>query len=308
MGRYIFGPVPSRRLGFSLGVDIIPPKVCTFDCIYCQIGKTTKLTMQRESYFDPKEVAEAVTLAVSKAEVVDFVTFSGSGEPTINANLGLMIGETKKRLSLPVAVITNGSLLYREDVRRDLAEADVVLPSLDAVSDDIFRYINRPHSDLKLDVIIEGIRTFRKEFHGQIWIEIMLIKGINDYEEELLKMRLITESFEADKIQLNTVVRPPMEETGEGFEPEELERISEMFGPRAEVIGSFQKYVTRAAPPGWEAAILSILERRSLSLEDVIRISGVPFSEATRQMKRLERSGSIRSFHFGDVKYFIKER
>jgi wyosine [tRNA(Phe)-imidazoG37] synthetase (radical SAM superfamily) len=308
MGNYIFGPVPSRRLGFSLGVDIIPSKVCTFDCLYCQIGKTTKLIVQLERYFDPKEVAEAVALAVSKTEVVDFVTFSGSGEPTLNANLGLMIEETKKRLSLPVAVITNGSLLYMEDVRRDLTEADVVLPSLDAVSDDIFRYINRPHSSLKLDIIIEGLRTFRKEFRGQIWLEIMLIKGLNDDDEELLKMKLAAESIEADKIQLNTVVRPPMEETGAGFDPEELERICEIFGPRAEIIGSFQKYVTRAASPGWEEAILSILERRSLSLEDVIRISGVPFSEATRQLKRLERSGLIRSFHFGEGKYFIREK
>jgi wyosine [tRNA(Phe)-imidazoG37] synthetase (radical SAM superfamily) len=306
MRQNIFGPVPSRRLGFSLGVDVIPSKVCTFDCVYCQIGKTTKLTMERKRYFEPSDVAEAAALAVSKAEVIDFVTFSGSGEPTLNANLGLMIREVKKRLSLPVVVITNGSLLFKEDVRMDLAEADVVLPSLDAASEDIFRYINRPHSSLRLDAIVEGLRIFRKEFGGQIWLEIMLIKGVNDEDEELLKMKMITDSLGADKIQLNTVVRPPLEEVGEGFEPQQLERACDIFGQRSEIIGSFQKYVTRAAPPGWEEEILSILERRSLSLEDVIRISGVPFSEASRQLKRLEKSGLIKSFHFGEGKYFIK--
>lgn len=306
MSRHIFGPVPSRRLGFSLGVDIIPAKLCTFDCLYCQIGKTTRLTIERERYYDPAEVAEEASLAVAKAERVDYITFSGSGEPTLNANLGLMIKEMKRQLPLPVAVITNASLLFRGDVRRDLSEADVVLPSLDAVSDDIFRYINRPHSSLKIDDLIDGLRSFRKEFEGPIWLEIMLIKGVNDEEDELQRMRTVVESIGADKVQLNTVVRPPTEEVGEEFELEELERVCDVFGTNAEIIGTFQKFVTHPAAPGWEAEVVAILERRSLSLEDVIRISGVPFSEAARQLKRLEKEGLIKSFHFGGSEYFVK--
>jgi wyosine [tRNA(Phe)-imidazoG37] synthetase (radical SAM superfamily) len=308
MGQFIFGPVPSRRLGFSLGVDVIPAKACTFDCMYCQIGKTTRLTIEREAYFDPVEVAQAAEKACRTAEKVDFITFSGSGEPTLNKNLGAMIREVKHRVSLPVAVITNGSMMWRDDVRADLADADVVLPSLDAVSEDIFRYINRPHSNLKLDMIIEGLTTFRHQYRGQIWLEIMLVKGVNDDREELAKMQTIVDTIEPDKIQLNTVVRPPLEDVGEGFEPEELEEIREILGGRAEIVGSFEKYVTRPAQQGWEEEILSILDRRSLSLEDVIRISGAPFSEAMRGLKKLEKNGLVRSFSFGEGKYFVRER
>ncbi len=205
MAQFVFGPVPSRRLGFSLGVDIIPYKYCCYDCIYCQVGKTTNVEMTRKSFVDPFAVVEEIIDKVNKTERVDYISFSGSGEPTLNADLGKMIEETKKATTIPVAVITNGALLYQPDVRKDLLLADVILPSLDAISEDIFRYINRPHSLNEVDTIIRGLKLMRKEYTGKIWLEVMLIKNVNDTEEELGKLKEIVSDLNVDKLQLNTV-------------------------------------------------------------------------------------------------------
>ena len=160
MAKFVFGPVPSRRLGFSLGVDIIPSKYCCFDCIYCQIGKTTNKEITRKSFFDPYKIIDEVIEKVKKTSHIDYISFSGSGEPTLNADIGIMIEEIKKITKIPISVITNGALLYQDDVRKDLMLADIVLPSLDAVSEDIFRYVNRPHSALEPDTIIRGLKRF----------------------------------------------------------------------------------------------------------------------------------------------------
>ena len=166
-------------------------KYCSFDCIYCQIGKTNYLEIERRRFFDPDEIMNEVIRRVSEVKRVDFVTFSGSGEPTLNSDLGYMIREIKKRTRVPIAVITNGSLLFQEEVRRDLLEADVVLPSLDAASDDIFHYINRPHPLIGLKMIIDGLKEFRRMYKGEIWLEIMMIKDVNDDPEELSKFKRI---------------------------------------------------------------------------------------------------------------------
>lgn len=202
--RYVFGPVPSRRLGYSLGVDIIPPKYCTYDCIYCQIGKTTDKDIRRKSFYDPGLVADEVAGTVASTRV-DVITFSGSGEPTLNSDLGTMIRKVKEKVDTPVAVITNGSLLHEKDVRADLAEADVVLPSLDAVTEEVFRKVNRPQSFLDIGKIIEGLKEFRAGYAKPIWLEIMLIKNINDDPDELRRMVEIVSSLGVDRIQLNTV-------------------------------------------------------------------------------------------------------
>src|SRR5450830_92931 len=226
--KHLFGPVPSRRLGFSLGIDIIPAKTCTLNCVYCQLGPTPKLTLERKPYVSAETIIAEVTEFLEKNPRIDFLTFSGSGEPTLNSDLGKMIQGLKKITSIPVAVITNGSLLYRKEVRQDLMAADVVLPSLDAVSGEIFQAVNRPHPNLKPKVMIEGLSKFSREYPGKIWLEVMLVKGINDSKPELEKMRAIIKSLridrvrhsmslaKADKVQLNTVVRPPAEE---GFFP-----------------------------------------------------------------------------------------
>ncbi len=307
MNKHVFGPVPSRRLGFSLGVDTILPKYCSFDCLYCQIGKTTCLEVERRRFFEVEDVVGEVIREIEGAKHVDFVTFSGSGEPTLNSDLGTMIREIKKRVNIPVAVITNGSLLFRQDVRNDLMDADVVLPSLDAASEDIFHYINRPHPLIDLDVMIEGLKSFRSVYRGRIWLEIMMVRDVNDDPEELAKFKDIIHYIGVDKVQLNTVTRPPNVEIRGMMEPAELEKVCNYLGDNCEVVCSFEKAVEVGnEEEGWEEKVLDILERRSMNLEDIIRITGVPYLKAKSGLAVLEHSGVIESYHFGDNVFYIK--
>ncbi len=306
MSKYVFGPVPSRRLGFSLGVDTVPAKVCSFDCIYCQIGKTTRLETERQSFFDPREVIEEVIERASEGKAIDFVTFSGSGEPTLNADLGHMIREVKGRSNLPVAVITNGSLMSLGDVREDLMAADVILPSLDGVSEDIFRYINRPHHLIGLDVIIEGLKVFRDQYRGQIWLEIMMIKDINDDPEELKKFKETIVYLRPDKVQLNTVTRPPSEEIRGTMAEEDLEKVCRYFGRGCEAIATFSKSVEEGEGyQAWEERVLDILKRRSMNLEDIVKITGASYFGVKARLNALEKEGVLKGYHFGDNVYYV---
>lgn len=302
---HVFGPVPSRRLGFSLGVDIIPPKYCSYDCIYCQIGKTTDKEILRRSFYDPQVVTGQVIDTVSTGKTIDIITFSGSGEPTLNSDLGVMIRELKKSVSIPVAVITNGSLLWDEDVRRDLAEADIVLPSLDAVSEDVFQRINRPYPSLTVKKILDGLTIFRKEYSKKIWLEIMLIRNVNDDPDELKKMAQIVATLNVDKIQLNTVTRPPSEETAGRLGENELTAICGLFGPACEVICSFDKTTEMPAQAEWTSIILETLRRRPLTLDDVVKVTGLSRFQAKTRLKVLEKDGVIRSYVLGEDLFYV---
>ena len=302
--QHVFGPVPSRRLGYSLGVDIIPPKYCSYDCIYCQVGRTTHIATARRSFYDPGTVVAQVVEKVSSAARVDAITFSGSGEPTLNADLGRMIHEIKGRTTIPVVVITNGSLLCDKDVRYDLRQADIVLPSLDAVSQDVFERINRPHPSLDIDAVIEGLKVFRTEFDRQIWLEIMLIKNINDDSHELKKMAKIVTGLNVDRIQLNTVTRPPSEPSAGRLPDSYLKEVCKFFGPSCEVISTFEK---AAIPVESKAAsiILETLKRRPLTLEDVAGITGMPEFEAKTTLGILEKEGLIKTSVLNDKLFYV---
>jgi len=232
----VFGPKHSRRLGRSLAVDVIHLKTCPLDCVYCELGRTDRLTVERREYVKADAVLEELRTVLRKQhDGIDHITLSASGEPTLNSKLGEIISEIKKMTTIPVAVLTNGVLLFREDVRKDLLQADVVLPSLDAASDQVFERINRPHGRLDIEEIIEGLVAFRKEFTGQIWLEILLVKGINDLTEELSLLKTVTEWIRPDIIHLNTVVRPPAEGWARRVEVEDLRRIRRYFGPSCRV-------------------------------------------------------------------------
>lgn len=302
--RHVFGPVPSRRLGYSLGVDIIPPKHCTYDCIYCQIGKTTNREIGRKSFYDAGLIADEVARKVGSTRV-DVITFSGSGEPTLNSDLGTMIRKVKERVDTPVAVITNGSLLYERDVRSDLGEADMVLPSLDAVTQEVFQRINRPHPLLDITRIIEGLREFRAEYTKPIWLEIMLIKNINDDPDELKKMAEIVSTLNVDRIQLNTVTRPPSEESARRLEEEDLRAICRLFGPRCEVICSFERTGEIPAQADWTRIILETLRRRPLTLDDVVRTTSLSRLQAKTKLRAMEDEGLVRSYVLGDDLFYV---
>jgi wyosine [tRNA(Phe)-imidazoG37] synthetase (radical SAM superfamily) len=301
---FVFGPVPSRRLGFSLGVDIIPRKYCNFDCIYCQIGKTTRKNVTRKKFFEVEEVVKEIVDTIKFVEKVDFVTFSGSGEPTLNENLGAMIKEVKKSVNTPIAVITNSSSLWIEEVRNDLFNADVVLPSLDAASDEVFKSINRPQANLELTFIIEGIKSLKKDYKGRIWLEIMLIKGVNDTPDELQKLRFILNDLKVDKIHLNTVTRPPSEKNAGPLNRKELEKIKKFFGDNCEIISSFEKNGVHKEQEGWARTIVDILKRRSLTVQDIIRITGTSSFRIHEELDTMEKKGSIKAYRLGNDIYY----
>lgn len=301
----IFGPVPSRRLGFSLGVDTIPFKTCSLDCIYCQLGRTTNKTVERKEYVMADGILKELEKILEKGKRIDYITFSGSGEPTLNSKIGEMIKRIKKLTSIPVAVLTNGTLLYLPQMQEALSHADVVIPSLDAVSQDIFKKVNRPHPSLNIDRIISGISSFSKEFKGKIWLEIMLVKGVNDSLEEMRKTAKITEDINLEKIQLNTVVRPPAEEFAQALSLEELKRIKAVLGEKCEIIAEFKREQQRAYKKDVEDVILTMVKRRPVTVADIVNSLGVHQNEVIKYMEVLERESKVKNkLHNGRRYYY----
>ncbi len=292
--KQIFGPVASRRLGISLGVDLIPHKTCSFDCIYCELGRTTNKTVVRKEYvfykLIMKEVEEWHCTSVPNP---DYISLGGSGEPTLNTEIGRIIQGIKRLTPIPVAVLTNSSLLTLDSVRKELLEADVVLPSLDGVSPQIFGYLNRPHPSMEIEGVIQGLIDFRKEFKGGIWLEILFCRGINDDRAELQRIREAINRINPDKIHLNTVTRPPAEEFAFALSKEKLEGVKEIMGERAEIITDFDKTNLEAFHPDVESEVMNLLKRRPCTLDDISRALGVHKGELIKDMDKLRREGRI---------------
>lgn len=209
--KHVFGPVSSKRLGQSLGVDVLPLKSCTWNCVYCQLGKTGEYVTERREFFSREAILEEIQQAVESTAAIDWVTFVGSGETTLYKGLGWLIRETKKITDIPVAVITNGSLLYLEEVRHELLEADAVLPSLNAGSAELFERIDRPAPDFTYERHIEGLVEFRKIYHGKLWVEVMLIAGVNDSVEALQDIAAALGKIRPDTVHLVLPTRPTTE-------------------------------------------------------------------------------------------------
>lgn len=304
--KYIFGPVPSRRLGMSLGVDIVPFKTCTLDCVYCQLGVTTDKSIQRRNFVPVEEVLNELKAALdSEANRVDFITFSGSGEPTMNSQIGEMIREIKTFTNVPVAVLTNGTLLYMDDVRRDLLKADLVVPSLDAATMSAFTKINRPHETLTAEVVIDSLKKFFQEFTGQTWLEIMIVKGLNDSPEEMKKIADLARDMEVTKIHLNTVARPPAEEFALAITAEEMSDILEIFDDRAEIIVDFSKLLEHDTHgEDIEQEINALLSRRPCTVGDISNSLGIHRNEVIKHINHLTTNGSIRRLKHGDKWYY----
>ncbi len=293
--RFVYGPVPSRRLGFSLGVDILPFKTCPLDCIYCQLGPTPRTTVRRRSWFPPKAVLAQVRKALRSGRRIDAVTFSGSGEPTLNRDLGRLIRAIKKMTRIPVVVLTNGTLLGRKDVRHDLAAADIVVPSLDAATASLFRKVNRPHASLRAAEVLDGLAAFRETFPGQIWLEIMLVKGVNDSPAHLRALKRAADRIRPDRIHLNTVVRPPAEARAKPLTRSELVKARRLFGPRAEVVAAFRKKGQAAGPAGLERDVLATVGRRPVTVDDIAASLGRHRDEVLKTLVRLLRRKRVRT-------------
>jgi len=292
-------------LGRSLGIDLVPHKICTYDCIYCQIGKTTQKTINRKEYVPVQEILGEVRRFLEEDHPpVDYLSLGGSGEPTLHSEIGRIIKGIKEMTSIPLTVITNGALLYEQAVREDLLMADVVLPSLDAVSPDGFEKINRPYPSLSIERIIDGLVEFRKIFKGKIWLEILFCKGVNDSPEELDKMKKAIERIQPDLVHLNTVVRPPSEEWAMALSQKEMEGIRTFLGERASIISEFDRHPSFLTERDIKDEILKILKRRPLSLADLSRGMGIPPKELEKYIKSLILERKIETRNFGRSIYY----
>lgn len=307
--RYVFGPVPSRSLGRSLGVDLVPSKVCSYDCIYCQLGRTTKRIIERSEFFPPESIVAEVDRAMELGLGQEVITLSGSGEPTLYARMGELIPLLKSHTGRPVAVLTNGSLLWDPQVREDLAEADIVLPSLDAGDEWLFRYVNRPHPAISFERMVRGLQDFRKTYTGSIWLEVFLLAGVTALEAEVRGIARIARTFAPDRVQLNTVTRPPAEGFAHPVPPERMESLAAAFGGMAEVLevarnrSNTGPSATRSSK---EARILELIQRRPCALEDIACGLGIHPLEALKLTERLVQSGQASATCHGSETFYVR--
>ncbi len=296
MYQYLFGPVPSRRLGISLGIDLVPMKTCTLNCIYCECGRTTNLTLTRREYVPIEAVQSEFSHYMDHHPAPDHITFSGSGEPTLHSGIGEIIRLIKSRRSgVPVAVLTNGTLLTDKKVRDELEDAAIVIPSLDAVTGDRFHKINRPHSRLKVQRIINGLARFREEFTGQIWLEVFIVPGLNDTLSELGTLRQVILHIAPDRVEINTLDRPGPVADVRAATRKELQRVLDFLeldnasiiakAPERKKIFSYRNDI--------ESAVMETIARRPCTLVDMTKILGLHANEINKYLDILEADKKV---------------
>jgi wyosine [tRNA(Phe)-imidazoG37] synthetase (radical SAM superfamily) len=296
--KHLFGPVASRRLGVSLGVDIMPSKVCNLNCIYCECGSTTTLSVERREWVPAAEVTVELSGFLAQSPSLDVVTVTGSGEPTLNTGLGTIIGFLKKsHPRYATALLTNGTLFTLPDVRESASLFDFVLPSLDAVSSDTFKKVNRPHGGLDNNKIIEGLTRFGREYKGALWLEVFITPGINDSAEELLLLKKTISEIGPGRVQLNTLDRPGACDSVMPASAERLLEIAEFFKPLAVEIlcRQYTAPVPLLAGGGLESAILATLRRRPSTIEDLSSATGQLVNDVTVILSRLVNDNKVRT-------------
>jgi len=271
--KYVYGPVPSRRLGQSLGIDTIPLKTCNWNCVYCQLGRTVPLTNERKEYFPSEAILAEVKAALASHQPgeIDWLTFVGSGEPTLHSGIGWLILAVKLLTDLPIAVITNGSLLYLPDVRRDLIWADVVMPSLDAGTADLYRQLNRPHPEATFERLVDGLAAFRQDYSGKLWVEVMLVQGLNDTDRALQELATILRRIQPDEVHINLPTRPPAETWVREPEEEGLMRARAILGDIATVVHPAEGSFDLSGCDTVVEAIIGIITRHPMRQEELER-------------------------------------
>jgi wyosine [tRNA(Phe)-imidazoG37] synthetase (radical SAM superfamily) len=319
--RMVFGPVPSRRLGFSLGVDLVPFKTCPLDCIYCQLGRTTDRTVKRRQYIPSGEILRQVRAALkhggkarrqrsrSRSGRVDWITLSGSGEPTLHSEVGEIIRGIKKMTDVPVAVLTSGTLLYNASVRKALYDADLVVPDLDAGSAKTFKKINRPHPSLDFAKMVSGIKEFVDHFPGRVWLELVLVKGINDTPKELIRIGTLAGWIGPERVQLNTVVRPPASTGAQPLSASEMRQARSALakilnGIPIDIVSPARGTQTRLPGSEIEEKIISWLKRRPATIKDLAAGTGAPGSDIVKRIEHLVEAGKVREERFRGSTYY----
>lgn len=293
---FVFGPVPSRRLGRSLGIDPVPPKTCNWNCVYCQIGRTTPLQNERSEFFPREEILQEVkkVLSAHPAGTIDWITFVGSGETTLHKELGWLIREVRRVSSLPIAVITNGSLLFRPEVREELTVADAVLPSLDAGNPELYRRINRPSPELTFESLVEGLIAFRRDYPGQLWVEVMLIRGLNDSAGALEEIAEVLRGVRPDCVHLAVPSRPPAEPWIEMPDEAGMRRAMSILGGIARLIPPAGSEYDLSAYADITEAVAQIVARHPMGEEELRRtLERWSGREVDQALRLLAESGKV---------------
>ena len=301
--KFCYGPVPSRRLGRSLGIDILPSKTCNYQCIYCQLGRTNNFTNTRRDFFPKEQIVEEIEKAIKQNEdKADYITFVGSGEPTLYKSLKELILHVKAITKKPICVITNGSLLFDSEVQEALFLADVILPSLDAGDNKNFIRINRPHPTLNFDRIINGLVDFRKNYEGKFWIEVMLIKGINDSKGDLTKIKEKIDLIKPDRIDINVPIRPPTEQWVSIPDKEIIFLLKDIFGKYYDMnypeFGEFDIYSNN-----FEQEFLAIIQRHPMRQDQILETFSTPYfteMDIIKNLKSLESQEKIKKWFYND--------
>ncbi len=308
MSSYIFGPVPSRRLGLSLGIDLVPFKTCTLDCIYCELGKTATPVNQRAEYVPFAKLETEIKEFFKhnpNAQNIDFITLSGSGEPTLNTALPQIIKLLRQLSKTPIALLTNGTLFSQPEVRAEVLDVDLILPSLDVVSEELFATLNRPATGLKSREIIDGLKALRREYSGKIWLEILICAGVNDTPTEIELLIQAAAAIQPDKIQLNTVVRPGALAEAKAVTETFLKQLLPRFNPTAEIIAPFNKTITNhSAIEKTTEAILATLKRRPCTADDLKNALGLKKAEVIKILDLLLEKDEIKAQEHGGKHYF----
>ncbi|MFA7676773.1 MAG: radical SAM protein [Candidatus Omnitrophota bacterium] len=304
---YFYGPVPSRRLGFSLGVDLMPVKTCSFSCVYCQLGFSKKRTTRRFESVNLNSFKRELKEILKNKKHIDYITISGSGEPTLHKNLDKIIGAIKKinQNRCQICVITNSSLLSRRQVRQELKQADLIVPSLDSAIEATFRKINRPCKDVKFEKILKGLIALRREFKGKIWLEVMLLKGINDSVKEAKAMQKAINLIKPDKVHLNLPVRPPAKKV---LSPSKknIERFRKIIGDAATVPFNRGKNIElKRFDPNVASQILSYIARRPATAKDLASVFGCGEKIIDNFLGLLLHNCRIRQIIRGKQKHYI---
>ena len=294
--RYVYGPVPSRRLGRSLGIDLVPFKTCTYDCIYCQLGRTTNLTVARKRYVPAEILVAECRRALETKRTPDIISLAGSGEPTLNSAIGEVIRGIKACTEIPVAVLTNGALLWQKDVQEALMAADLVLPSLDAGHDLLFQNVNRPHPELSFGQMVDGLAEFTRRFSGEVWLEVLLLAGLTDTRTEVDRIAAHADRIQPTRVQLNTVCRPPSETAASAVPIGRLQALAARFRCPVDIV-SHDTHDATAPEPGdtIEAAdIIAMIGRRPCTVADVANGLGIHRSEALKHLEALVASHQLK--------------
>jgi len=306
--RYVYGPVLSRRLGRSLGVDLVPFKMCTYDCIYCQLGQTTNKTIERKEYIAIEDILVELERKLASQDAPDYISLAGSGEPTLNSHIGDVIHRIKRMTDIPVAVLTNGSLLWMDEVQDALMAADLVLPSLDAGDEGLFRRVNRPHKDISFEQMVDGIIAFAGRFPGEIWLEVLLLAGMTSTPAEVEKIAAIAKRAGVTRVQLNTVSRPPAEEFALPVSTDQMYALKNIFHGKVDIVSEEKKNSCKPATSNIrdvrDEDILALLSRRPCTSADVAAGLGIHVTEAVKHLGAMVMDGEVESIVAGGHHFY----